>query len=59
VANSLLGRPPAQFDELAAHVTGDTSIDVADIIGIANIILHGRQALAPSVKNMEDKLDPQ
>ena len=59
IANAILGRPSNSFDATAADVNGDGSIDVTDIVVIANMILRGNGQSNAKMRGAEDMLDPQ
>ena len=61
---AILGRPSSSFDAAAADVNGDGSIDVTDIVVIANMILRGNGQNNAKMRggdedDEEDMLDPQ
>lgn len=59
IANAILGRASSSFDAATADVNGDGSIDVTDIVVIANMILRDSGQNNAKMRGGEDMLDPQ
>ena len=55
IANHILGRTYASFDEKAADVNVDGRISVSDLTGVANIILYG--TVSPHASNAKERGD--
>ena len=59
VANYILKIQMQTFVEAAADVNGDSSVNVTDIMGIANIILKVDTNGSRAMREIDDAVEPQ